>query len=76
MSPTPTRRYHRVTEDKRIQIIEDKREQGNTLKEISLFYTNGIYIILFEISPEKVDQQKLMIEQEGDWLERLKVVKS
>ncbi|RYG93494.1 hypothetical protein EON65_58830, partial [archaeon] len=35
MSSTPTRHYHRVTEDKRIQIIA-LREQGNTLKEISL----------------------------------------
>ncbi|RYG93394.1 hypothetical protein EON65_58995, partial [archaeon] len=35
MSPTPTRRYHRVTEDKRIQLIA-LREQGNTLKEIAL----------------------------------------
>ncbi|RYG95753.1 hypothetical protein EON65_55480, partial [archaeon] len=34
MSSTPTRRYHRVTEDKRIQTIA-LREQGNTLKEIS-----------------------------------------
>ncbi|RYH28514.1 hypothetical protein EON65_11920 [archaeon] len=35
MSSIPTRRYHRVTEDKRIQIIA-LREQSNTLKEISL----------------------------------------
>ncbi|RYG93403.1 hypothetical protein EON65_58975, partial [archaeon] len=34
MSSTPTRHYHRVTEDKRIQIFA-LREQGNTLKEIA-----------------------------------------
>ncbi|RYH04746.1 helix-turn-helix domain-containing protein, partial [archaeon] len=35
MPPAPTRHYHHVGEDKRIQIIA-LREQGNTLKEISL----------------------------------------
>ncbi|RYH02096.1 hypothetical protein EON65_47965 [archaeon] len=74
MSPTPTRRYHRVTEDKRIQIIA-LREQGNTLKEttlktkVRLRTVHAVLHILFKISLERVDQQKLMIEQEGDWLE-------
>ncbi|RYH20185.1 hypothetical protein EON65_24310 [archaeon] len=35
MSSTSTRHYHRVTEDKRIQLIA-LRELSNTLKEIAL----------------------------------------
>src|SRR6478735_6276987 len=86
MSTTSTRRYLRIDEGKRIQIIA-LREQGYSLREISamtkvvqrrvhLCYKSGISFTPYKSFPGRVDRQWLMIVPDGDKLEWLKVVTS